>query len=69
MERDLEVLVDSKLNMSQCALAAKRGKHILGCIEHNIACQLREVNIPLYSALVQPHFEYNVQFWAPQYKT
>ncbi|KAK4823420.1 hypothetical protein QYF61_001875 [Mycteria americana] len=68
-ERDLGAWVDGKLNMSQhCALAAKRASHVLGCIKHSIASRWREVMVPLCTALVQPHLEYCVQFWVPQYK-
>ncbi|KAK4827821.1 hypothetical protein QYF61_021905 [Mycteria americana] len=67
--KDLGVWVDGKLNMSQqCALAAKRANRVLGCTKHSIASWLREVIVPLCTALVQPHLEYCVQVWAPQYK-
>ena len=68
-KKDLGILVDEKLDMTQQrALAAQKANRILGCIKSRVASRAREGILPLCSALVRPHLESCVQLWSSQHK-
>ena len=68
-EKDLRVLVDTKLSMSQqSVLVAKEASGILGGIRKGIASWSWKAILPLYSAPERSPQECCVQFWTPQDK-
>ncbi|KAJ7406636.1 rna-directed dna polymerase from mobile element jockey-like [Pitangus sulphuratus] len=52
-EKDLGVPVDNNLSMNQQYALEAKANGILGCLRKSIVSRLREVILPLYSALVR----------------
>ena len=62
------VSVDERFERKQCAFAAQKVNHILGCIKKNGTSRSRKMILSLHSALVRTHLEYYIQFWGYQHK-
>jgi len=68
-EKGLGVLVYKQLSMTrQCALAAQKANHTLGCIPSSVGSRAREGIVPLCSAHVRAPWESCIQLWSLQHK-
>ena len=66
MEKDLGVIITNDLlSTRQCMEAEKKAQKLLGYIKRQFSSRNKETILTLYKALVRPHLEYAVQFWAP----
>lgn len=67
-EKDLGMLADSWLNVSQQSANAKESQRHPGLYQKYVARKSKEVITTLHSALAKPHLEYCFQSWAPHYQ-
>lgn len=65
-KEDLGVPVVEKFEASQQCTLADKTNCIPGCIKRGVASRVREVIVPLCSALVMHHLQYCIQVWSPQ---
>ena len=65
-EKDSGVSMNANMKVSeQCRIAASKDNQILGMIRRNITYKENSLIVPLYKAIVRPHFEYYIQAWSP----
>lgn len=64
MLREMAVVTAKPLSI----IFQRTASGVLVCISKSMASTSREVIMFLCSALVWPHLEYCIEFWAPQFK-
>ncbi|KAJ7416915.1 hypothetical protein WISP_67684 [Willisornis vidua] len=67
-EKDLGMLVNTRLSMRPSAQVANEANDIMACIRNSVVSRTRRAIIPLYLALTRPHLKYCVHFWSPHCK-
>ena len=68
-EQDLGVTISADMKVSeQCGIAASKGNQIIELIRRYIKYKEQKLIIPLYKAIVRPHFENCTQMWIPYRK-
>ena len=68
-EKDLGVMIDSKLNFRQhISKKVSIANRNLGIIHRTVTYLIQERFLSLYKAMVRPHLEYASVIWSPLYK-
>jgi hypothetical protein len=68
-ERDLGVLVDSKLTFSEeISCRIKKANTVMGMIRRTFTYLDQKMFMCLYCSLVRPHLEYAASVWSPMWK-
>ena len=64
-ENYLGVTFSADMTVSEhCGMVASKGNQTLGLIRRTIMYKEKQLIVPLYKAIVRPHFEYCIQAWS-----